>query len=423
MRGTSERSVAITGIGVRAPGAIDAQIFWENISSGKTATRTITMFDATNFRSQVAGECDFDAVAEGFSASDIERLDRSTQFAISCAREAIANSGLSLRREDSARIGVSIGSAVAAATSLEIQYERVSEGGKLWQVRTDLTSPEMFHYLSPAALAAEVAWVVGAQGEVGLVSDGCTSGIDSISSAADAIRRGRADVMIAGAADTPITPIVAASFEAIKATTSLNESPSTASRPFDLTRAGFVLAEGAAVLVLEELEHALARGAHVYALVAGDSTHLNAYHMTGLQAKGLEMSWAIEEALTQARAEPRDIDYINAHGSATRQNDIHETGAVKRVFGAEAYKTPMSSIKSMIGHSLGAIGSIEIAACALAIDHNFIPPTANLHTPDPECDLDYVPNVGRSAEVNCVLSVGSGFGGFQSAMVLRRWEE
>lgn len=423
MHDSDARSVVITGIGVRAPGAADTQSFWNNISSGVTATRTITMFDAVNFRSQVAGECDFDAAAEGFTPLDVERLDRSTQFAIACTKEAIADSGLSLDLENPSKIGVSIGSAVAAATSLEVQYSRVSEGGKLWQVRADLTPPEMFHYLSPSALAAEVAWVVGAQGEVGLVSDGCTSGMDSISSATDAIRRGRADVMIAGATDTPITPIVAASFEAIKATTPLNDFPSTASRPFDSTRAGFVLAEGAAVLVLEELGHALARGAHVYAVVGGDATHLNAYHMTGLQPSGLEMSWAIEKALAQGGVAPADVNYINAHGSGTRQNDIHETGAVKRVFGARAYETPISSIKSMIGHSLGAIGSIEIAACALAIDNNFIPPTANLHTPDPECDLDYVPNIGRSTEVNCVLSVGSGFGGFQSAMVLKRWED
>jgi minimal PKS ketosynthase (KS/KS alpha) len=211
-----------------------------------------------------------------------------------------------------------------------------------------------------------------------------------------------------------------ACFDAIKATSPNNDDPAHASRPFDADRDGFVMGEGCAVLVLEELESARARGAEVYCEISGYATYGNAYHMTGLTKEGLEMSRAIDTALAQARLDPEDIDYVNAHGSGTKQNDRHETAAVKRSLGEHAYATPMSSIKSMVGHSLGAIGSIEVAACVLAMAHQVVPPTANYTTPDPECDLDYVPREARERRLRGVLSVGSGFGGFQSAVVLTR---
>jgi act minimal PKS ketosynthase (KS/KS alpha) len=238
--------------------------------------------------------------------------------------------------------------------------------------------------------------------------------------ACELIREGAADVMITGGTDAPISPITVACFDAIKATTPRNDDAEHASRPFDATRNGFVLGEGAAVLVLEERESALRRGAHVYAEIGGYATRSNAYHMTGLRADGKEMTEAIRVAMAEARVTPEDIDYVNAHGSGTKQNDRHETAAFKNSLGERAYRVPVSSIKSMVGHSLGAIGSIEIAACALAIEHDVVPPTANLHTPDPECDLDYVPLTAREWRTGGVLTVGSGFGGFQSAMVLRR---
>ncbi|MGO4418856.1 beta-ketoacyl synthase, partial [Streptomyces sp. MCAF7] len=217
-----------------------------------------------------------------------------------------------------------------------------------------------------------------------------------------------------------VTPLTVACFDSIKATSTNNDDPAHASRPFDAHRDGFVLGEGAAVLVLEELEHARARGAHAYCEFKGFATYGNAYHMTGLTQEGLEMSEAINHALGHARIDGTEIDYVNAHGSGTKQNDRHETAAVKRSLGAHAYKTPMSSIKSMVGHSLGAIGAIELAACALALAHGVVPPTANYETPDPECDLDYVPRTARALPLRNVLSVGSGFGGFQSAVVLSR---
>ncbi|MET8833207.1 beta-ketoacyl-[acyl-carrier-protein] synthase family protein [Micromonospora sp. NPDC004540] len=414
------RRVVITGIGVRAPGGSGAGQFWDLLTAGRTATRRISFFDPSPYRSQVAGECDFDAAAEGFSPREIRRMDRATQFAVVCTREAVADSGLDLDRVDPHRLGVSLGSAVAAATSLENEYLVMSDRGREWEVDPAHLTPYMFDYLTPGGMPADVAWAVGAEGPVALVSNGCTSGLDAVGHAVQLIREGSADVMVTGATDTPITPIVVACFDAIKATTPRNDEPERASRPFDDSRNGFVLAEGAAMFVLETYDRALARGAHIYAEVTGYGARSNAYHMTGLKPDGREMAEAIRAALAESRLEPEAIDYINAHGSGTKQNDRHETAAFKRSLGDHAYKTPVSSIKSMVGHSLGAIGSIEIAACALAIRHNVVPPTANLQDADPECDLDYVPVVARERRLDAVLTVGSGFGGFQSALVLKR---
>jgi act minimal PKS ketosynthase (KS/KS alpha) len=278
----------------------------------------------------------------------------------------------------------------------------------------------LYSHFVPSSFATEVAWTVGAEGPSTVVSTGCTSGIDAVGYAAELIREGTADVMLTGAAEAPISPITVACFDAIKATSTYNDDPEHASRPYDKTRTGFVLGEGSAGFVLEELESARARGAHIYAEIGGYASRCNAYHMTGLKADGAEMAEAIRCALDEARLDPTAIDYVNAHGSGTKQNDRHETAAFKRTLGEHAYRVPVSSIKSMVGHSLGAIGSIEIAASLLAMDNNVVPPTANLHTPDPELDLDYVPLDAREWRTDSVLTVGSGFGGFQSAMVLTR---
>jgi act minimal PKS ketosynthase (KS/KS alpha) len=414
------RRVVVTGLGVRAPGGNGKKDFWNLLTSGKTATRRISFFDPSPYRSQVAGEADFDPVLEGLTPREIRRMDRASQFAVVCAREAMEDSELDVSTLDPHRVGVSLGSAVAAATSLEQEYLVLSDRGRKWLVDHDYLSPHMFDYLVPSVMPAEIAWTVGAEGPVAMVSNGCTSGLDSVGHACQVIREGSADVVLAGAADTPITPIVVACFDAIKATTSRNDDPEHASRPFDRSRNGFVLAEGAAMFVLEDYEHARRRGAHVYAEISGYATRCNAYHMTGLKADGREMAEAIRVALDEARIDGTEVDYINAHGSGTKQNDRHETAAFKRSLGTHAYETPVSSIKSMVGHSLGAIGSVEIAASLLAIEHRAVPPTANLHEADPECDLDYVPLVAREHDVDTVLTVGSGFGGFQSAMVLQR---
>ncbi|MGI8664789.1 MAG: beta-ketoacyl-[acyl-carrier-protein] synthase family protein [Jatrophihabitans sp.] len=411
--------VAITGIGVLAPGGHGIAQFWELLTSGRTATRRISLFDPSQFRSQIAGECDFDAAADGLTEREIRRMDRAAQLAVVSARECLADSGLQLDSIDPSRIGVSVGSAVGAATSLENEYVVLSDSGREWTVDPRYLSTHLFDYFVPSSMATEVAWAVGAEGPAAVISAGCTSGLDSVGYAVRLIEEGSADIMIAGASDAPITPIAVSCFDAIMATSPRNDEPETASRPFDASRNGFVLAEGAAMFVLEDYDRALARGARVYAVISGYASRCNAYHMTGLKSDGREMAEAIDQALAQSRLDGDAIDYINAHGSGTKQNDRHETAAFKRSLGAHAYQVPISSIKSMVGHSLGAIGSIEIAASALALHTDVVPPTANLHQADPECDLDYVPITARQTTVNTVLTVGSGFGGFQSAMVLR----
>ncbi|MFH0520364.1 beta-ketoacyl-[acyl-carrier-protein] synthase family protein [Streptomyces sp. M41] len=412
------RRVVITGIGVVAPGAVGRKPYWDALTAGRTATRRISFFDPAPYRSQVAAEVDFDPLREGLTPQQARRMDRAAQFAVVSAREGVADSGLEFAGLDPARTGVTIGSAVGCTMSLEDEYSVVSDGGRHWQVDDAYAGRHLFDYFVPSSIAAEVARDVGAEGPVSLISTGCTSGLDSVGHAVELIREGSADVMVAGATDAPISPITVACFDAIKATTPRNDEPAHASRPFDRTRNGFVLGEGAAVFVLEELDHARRRDAHVYAEISGFASRSNAFHMTGLRPDGREMAEAIRVAMGRAGVAPRDIDYINAHGSGTKQNDRHETAAFKRTLGDDAYRVPVSGIKSMIGHSLGAIGSLEIAACALAIEHDTVPPTANLHEADPECDLDYVPLTARELPVDTVLTVGSGFGGFQSAMVL-----
>ena len=422
MTGGPRRTV-VTGVGVVAPGGANRREFWQLLTSGRTATRRITFFDPTEFRSQVAAECDFDPAAAGLTPQEIHRNDRFTQFALVAADEAIAHSGLALggaHGSDGDAVAVSMGSAVGATTRLEDEYVVVSNRGRDWMVDPRYASRFLHHALVPSSLATEVACRFGAHGPAAVVSTGCTSGLDAIGHGHHLIQDGDADVVIAGATDAPISPISMACFDAIRATSARNDDPAHASRPFDATRDGFVMGEGAAVLILEEYEHARRRDADILCEIRGYASRCNAYHMTGLRPDGVEMSVAIDDALDQARLDPGAIGYVNAHGSGTKQNDRHETAAFKRSLGSHAYEVPVSSIKSMVGHSLGAIGAIELAACVLAIRNGVVPPTANLEHKDPECDLDYVPRQAREHPVDVALSVGSGFGGFQSAVVLSR---
>jgi minimal PKS ketosynthase (KS/KS alpha) len=414
------RRSAVTGIGVVAPGGVTREAFWEAITAGRTATRRITFFDASGFRSQIAAECDFDPRAAGLDDDEIERMDRYVQFATAAALEAVADSGLDLDAVDRDMLAVTLGSAVGGTMYLEDDYVAVSDRGAEWLVDPARARPYLYHALVPSSLASEVALRLGAHGPAVTISTGCTSGIDAIGYGHQLVQDGEADIVIAGASESGISPISMACFDPIKATSRRNDDPEHASRPFDRDRDGFVMGEGGAVLVLEELESALARGAHVYCEIAGFASRGNAYHMTGLKPDGLEMSEAIVDAMQQGSITSADIDYINAHGSGTKQNDRHETAAYKRSLGERAYEIPISSIKSMVGHSLGGIGAIEMAACALVIDRGVIPPTANWENADPECDLDYTPNVARRATVDVALSTGSGFGGFQSAMIFAR---
>ncbi len=412
------RRAVITGIGVVAPGGIGRKPFWDLVSSGTTATRTITQFDASTHRCRVAAECDFDPLTHGLTLKEARRTDRVSQLAMVAAREAVEDSGVVLDGRLAERTGVAIGSAVGGTTTMEREYAVLSDSGRDWVVDPSFAVPHLYDYFLPSSIAAEVARTTGALGPATIVSTGCTSGIDSVGYAAELVRDGDADIMITGATDAPLSPITLTCFDVIKATSTHNDDPASACRPFDRTRNGLILGEGAAVLIVEEYEHARRRGAHVYAEVAGYANRCNAFHMTGLKPDGREMAEAIDRAMEEARVNPEDVDYVNAHGSGTKQNDRHETAAVKRSLGDHAYRTPMSGIKAMVGHSLGALGSIEIAACALAMEEGTILPTANLHEPDPDCDLDYVPLTAREGRLDTVLTVGSGFGGFQSAMIL-----
>ncbi|MCM3882383.1 beta-ketoacyl synthase [Frankia sp. R82] len=414
------RRAVITGLGAVAPGGIGVDAYWKQLTDGQSATGPITLFDPSPYRSRIAAEVDFDPVAAGLGPREIRRMDRATQFAVVAAREALGDSGLESGAAPAERTAVALGTAVGCTTRMEQEYVILSDSGRDWLVDSSYAVRELYSQFVPSSMAVELARLAGAAGPVSVVSDGCTSGLDAVGHAVDLIQEGSADVVVSGGTDAPIAPITLACFDAIKATSPRNDDAEHASRPFDRTRNGLVLGEGAAVLVVEELEHATRRGAHIYAEVSGFATRCNAYHMTGLRADGIEMAEAIRVALEQSALAPDDVDYVNAHGSSTRQNDRHETAAFKRSLGEHARRVAISSIKSMIGHSLGAIGALELVACALAMEHGTIPPTANLREPDPECDLDYVPLVAREQPVDTVLSVGSGFGGFQSAVVLAR---
>ena len=417
------RRTAVTGVGVVAPGGPTREAFWEQITAGRTATRRISLFDPSGFRSQIAAEVDFDPLAAGLSEHEARRQDRYIQFATAACLQAWEDSALDADSVDHDRLAVTLGSAVGGTIILEDGYVAVSNRGQEWLVDPDYAPPFLYQGLIPSSLASEVALKFGANGPSVVISTGCTSGIDAIGYGHQMIQDGEADIVIAGAAESGISPISMACFDPIKATSRRNDDPAHASRPFDRDRDGFVMGEGGAVLILEEIQSAFDRGAHIYAEVAGFASRGNAFHMTGLRPDAYEMTEAILDAMRQGGIQPEDIDYINAHGSGTKQNDRHETSAYKNSLGDHAYNVPISSIKSMVGHSLGGIGAIEMAACALAIDRGVVPPTANYENPDPECDLNYTPKVAVQRRIDAALSTASGFGGFQSAMILARPKE
>lgn len=418
------RRVVITGIGVVAPGGAGREAFWETLCTGKSACHTAPVEHLERFRSQIAGAVtDWALLASELSVDEVERLDRHIQFALVAVAEAWRDSGLERPSLEDARLCVAAGTAIGSTIRLEQEYLVVSKQATEFLVDPSLATPYLYHAVTPSSLSAEIATKYGVTGPVVTVSSGCTAGVDAIAQAFEWIRDGDADVAIAGASEAGICPINMASFDAIKATSPRNNEPETASRPFDGTRNGFVLGEGCAFLILEELEQAQQRHARIYAEISGYGSTLNAYHMTGLPRGGKDMAQAIAAALQDGNVDKEYVQYINAHGSSTPQNDVHETDAFKVIWGAQAYTIPISSIKSMIGHSLGAIGAIEIAACALAIQRGVLPPTINYRLPDPECDLDYVPNTARAREIDMLISTASGFGGFQSAMLLTKVKE
>ena len=412
------RRAVITGIGVVAPGGIGTRAFWRTILAGRSSTGPITLFDASRFRCRTAAECDFHPERAGLTTQQALRMDRAAQFAVVATREALADSGLDPAGWQPERVAVSVGNAVGNTMTMEQEYAAGSDGGRLWLCDPDYTSRHAYSSMVPSSVAAEVAWECSAEGPVSVMSTGCTSGLDAVGYAVQLLAEGAADVVVAGGSEAPVSPITVACFDALKATSTRNDDGEHACRPFDRDRDGLILGEGAAIFVIEEETRARARGARIYCVLDGYASRANGYHMTGLRPDGRDLAEAVRAALDAARVDPTEVDYVSAHGSGTRQNDAHETAALKRSLGGHAYKIPVSSIKSMVGHSLGSIGAIEIAACALAIDGGAVPPTANLTSPDPVCDLDYVPREAREHRVDVALNVGSGFGGFQTAMVL-----
>jgi len=411
------RRVVITGLGVLASNGIGKRNFWKAITEGKSGIRRITRFDPSEFPTQIAGEIGDFSPTEFMQAKDKRKTDRFSQLGIAASRFAVEDAGLNLGREDVHRIGVFLGAAVAGLTYAEAQHDIFREKG------FKRINPHIIYAAFSDACAGSISLELGLKGPSTTIAAACASGAAAIGLGLQAIRNQEADVILAGGSDAPITPMVVASYCAANAMSTRNDEPERASRPFCLDRDGFVLGEGAGMVILEDLDRALRRGAHIYAEVCGFGMTCDSYHMAQASPEGEEAARAIRLALKDARMDPQQVDYVNAHGTSTPINDKVETLAIKKVFGDHAYNLSVSSIKSMIGHAHGACGGIETIACALAIENQVIPPTINYEKPDPECDLDYVPNHCRRGRVNVVLKNAFGFGGKNAALILKRFVE
>ncbi len=410
------RRVVITGLGAVTPLGNDVPTTWSNIVAGRSGAGPITQFDATGYKTRFACEVkDFDAT-QVVGRKEARRMDRYTQFTVAAAKQALDDSRLTVTAEDSWRAGVYIGTGIGGIGTLEGDVRNLIMKGP------DRVGPFLVPMMLPDAAAAQVAIQFGLRGPNMAVVTACASGNNAIGDAAECIRRDVADVMLAGGSDAGIIPISIAGFANMTAISSRNDAPEHASRPFDKDRDGFVVGEGAAVLVLEELAHALARGATIHAELVGYGSTADAFHVTAPEENGAGAAMAMRMALKQAGLQPDQIDYINAHGTSTPLNDKSETTALKTVLGETAYRIPISSTKSMTGHLLGAAGAVEAVVCAKVIENGIIPPTINYERPDPECDLDYVPNTARHQPVNVVMSNSFGFGGHNAVIVLRRYQ-
>jgi 3-oxoacyl-[acyl-carrier-protein] synthase II len=410
------RRVVITGLGAVTPLGNDVPTTWSNVIAGRSGAGPITQFDPTGYKTRFACEVkDFDA-SPLLGKKEARRLDRFAQFAVYAARQALDDSGLQVTRDNAWRYGVYLGTGIGGIGTLEAEIRLIVVKGP------DRVSPFLVPMMLPDMAAAQVAIQFGLRGPNMAVVTACASGNNAIGDAVDCIQRDAADVMLAGGSEAAIIPISIAGFGNMTAISSRNDAPERASRPFDKERDGFVVGEGAAVLVLEELEHALARGAKIYGEVIGYGSTADAHHITAPEETGAGAAQAMRVALKQANIQPDQIDYINAHGTSTPLNDKSETAAIKTVLGEAAYNVPISSTKSMTGHLLGAAGAIEALFCLKVINEGIIPPTINYEHPDPECDLDYVPNTARRATVNVVMSNSFGFGGHNAVVIFRRYQ-
>jgi len=412
-----KRRVVVTGMGVVSPIGIGVEEFKKGLFSGKSGVRRITLFDPSSYRSQIAGEVrDFDP-RKYLSPKEIKRMDRFTQFGMVAAEEAIRQAGINFEEEDTSRMGVLVGSGVGGLSTIEREEGNLLRGGP------QKVSPFLVPMLITDIASAQIAIRYRLSGPNLSISTACATGNHSIGEAFRVIQRGEADLMIAGGAEAAITPLGLAGFCSMRALSTRNEEPEKASRPFDRERDGFVIGEGAGVVVLEELNRARKRGATILGEIIGFGMTADAYHITQPIQDGRGIKEAMLRALKDAGVSPREVDYINAHGTSTPLNDRIETQAIKDLFGEHAYRVPVSSTKSMTGHLLGATGGVELIACLLALNEGAIPPTINYENPDPECDLDYVPNKARKLNIKIVLSNSMGFGGHNAVLIVKKYEE
>jgi len=412
---TAPTRVVVTGLGVISPLANDVETFWRRLVAGESGVGPITRFDTTDFKVHIAAEVkDFDPEAY-IDKRKVRRLDLFSRYAVAAAKNAAADAGFDPRLE-AERCGAVIGSGVGGLQTLQSEIEKLIERGP------DRTNPLLVPMMIPNMGAAHVSLELGTKGPLSATCTACAAGSDAIAYAARLIRHGDAEVMFAGGSEAPISPVGVAGFAAARALSLRNDDPAGASRPFDSARDGFVIGEGAGCLVLESLEHAQARGAHIYAELAGAGMSSDAFHMTLPDETGHSQARAMVMAIEEAGMTPGDVDYINAHGTATGAGDVAETKAIKDAFGAHAAELAVSSNKSMIGHCLGASGAIEAVATVLTIVNSLIPPTINLTDPDPDCDLDYVPLESRFQRVDVAASNSFGFGGHNVTLVFRRYD-
>jgi 3-oxoacyl-[acyl-carrier-protein] synthase II len=406
----------VTGLGAITPIGIGKDEFWQSLLNGKSGIGKITHFDASEYTTQIAGEVkDFDP-AKYIDKKEAKRMDPFTQFAVAASKMAFEDSGINLETEDRTRIGTMIGTGIGGMDTLNEQYKNLFDKGP------NRISPFFIPMMIGNMAAGQTSITFGLQGPCSCVTTACATGTNAIGDAFKVIQRGDADVMVAGGTEAAISPIAVAGFCSMKALSTRNDEPEKASRPFDKDRNGFVMGEGAGVVILESLEHAVARGAHIYAEVIGYGFNADAYHITAPAPEGAQAAKCMEMALKDAGIAPEAVDYINAHGTSTPLNDKNETLAIKSLFGEHAYKLAVSSIKSMTGHLLGAAGGIECIATVLTLENDMIPPTINCDAPDEEMDLDYVPHTSRKQVVNVALSNSLGFGGHNATILLKKFE-
>ena len=414
---TNGKRVVVTGMGMVSPLGLDTAGTWEGLITGKSGADYITLFDASNHETKFAAEVKGFDPNNYLNRKEVRRMDRFTQFAVTASLEAHRQSGLQINEHNRDEIGVIVGSGIGGLITLSEQMRILLEKGP------DRISPFMVPMMISDMAAAQISITLSVRGLNFCPTSACSSGSDAIGTAYETIKRGDCVAMFAGGSEAVITPVGIAGFNSARALSTRNDSPKTASRPFDAQRDGFVLAEGACILVLEDLDYARKRGAKILGEIIGYGASSDAYHITAPEENGDGAARAMKMALRKAGIALSEIDYINAHGTSTPLNDKIETKAVKAVFGDSAPKIPISSTKSMTGHMVGAAGAIEAAICLLTIQNGIIPPTINHTTPDPECDLDYVPNTARQAEVCAALSNSFGFGGHNSVLVVRKYSE